>query len=117
MADFIATAATDILTTTTSSISPSATPFVMHALSSLLLLGGAAVQHVLARPGASGPEFDAAILKRSVDDFVAKEEPIALSELLCNIGSSGCNAQGAAAGAVVASPSRSDPDCKPNQQS
>jgi len=109
MAAIIATATTEILTTT-SAISPSATPFIMHALSSLLLLGGAAVQHVLARPGVPSPEFDAAILKRSVDDFVAKEEPIALSELLCNIGASGCYAQGVAAGAVIASVSRSDPD-------
>jgi len=113
MAAIIATATTEILTTT-SAISPSAAPFIMHALSSLLLLGGAAVQHVLARPGVPSPEFDAAILKRSVDDFVAKEEPIALSELLCNIGASGCYAQGVAAGAVIASVSRSDPDCMSN---
>ncbi|KXJ96895.1 glycoside hydrolase family 15 protein [Microdochium bolleyi] len=82
----------------------------MHALSSLLLLGGVAVQHVFAHPGTSTANVDAAILKRSVDDFVAKEEPIALKELLCNIGASGCYAQGASAGIVVASPSRSDPD-------
>ncbi|KAH7040448.1 glycoside hydrolase family 15 protein [Microdochium trichocladiopsis] len=82
----------------------------MHALSSLLLLGSVAFQHVLARPSVRAGDFDGAILKRSVDDFVAKEEPIALQELLCNIGASGCNAQGANSGLVVASPSRTDPD-------
>ncbi|KAJ1338227.1 glucoamylase [Microdochium nivale] len=83
---------------------------IMHALSSLLLLGSVAVQHVLARPGVSHADSGAAVLKRAVDDFVAKEEPIALRELLCNIGSSGCNVPGAASGIVVASPSKSDPD-------
>ena len=84
---------------------------IMHALTSLFLLGSVAVQHVFARPNPAG-NFDAAILKRSVDDFVAKEEPIAVSKLLCNIGASGCAASGASAGIVIASPSKSDPDCK-----
>ncbi|KAI1333966.1 carbohydrate-binding module family 20 protein [Xylariaceae sp. FL0016] len=53
---------------------------------------------------------DGLLLKRDVDDFIATEEPIALEQLLCNIGANGCHASGAASGAVVASPSTADPD-------
>lgn len=41
---------------------------------------------------------------------VATESPIALSRLLCNIGSTGCYAAGVASGAVLASPSQNNPD-------
>ena len=52
------------------------------------------------------------LLKRSADSFLATEKPIALQNLLCNIGASGCRASGASSGIVVASPDKSDPDCK-----
>ena len=46
------------------------------------------------------------------DDFVVKESPIALHGVLKNIGPVGRGAIGAAPGIVVASPSKSNPDCK-----
>jgi glucoamylase len=85
---------------------------VMHAFSSLLLLGTFVFQTVVGRPDSTRVRREGEILKRSVDSFVATESPIALSKLLCNIGSSGCAASGAASGVVVASPSKSNPDCK-----
>jgi hypothetical protein len=85
---------------------------VMHAFSSLLLLGTFVFQSVLGRPDGTRVRREGEILKRSVDSFVATESPIALSRLLCNIGSSGCAVSGAASGVVVASPSKNNPDCK-----
>lgn len=82
----------------------------MYALSSLLLLGACTVQSVFGRPEEARVRREAAILKRSVDSFVDFETPVAWQKLLCNIGSQGCAAQGAASGIVVASPSKSEPD-------
>jgi len=82
----------------------------MHALSSLVLLGACAFQSVLGRPDDIAAR-DAQIVKRAVDDWIAFETPIAERKLLCNIGSNGCAAAGAASGVVVASPSKSNPDC------
>lgn len=48
----------------------------------------------------------------SLDDFLASEGPIALQGVLNNIGSAGSKAAGAESGLVVASPSRSNPDCQ-----
>ena len=84
----------------------------MHAFSSVLLLGACAIQAVFGRPDEVRARREAEILKRSVDSFIQTETPIAWQKLLCNIGSTGCAAQGAASGAVVASPSKRDPDCK-----
>lgn len=83
----------------------------MHALSSLLLLGAYTVQAVFGRPDISARR-EADILKRDIDSFIATERPYALKRVLCNIGPNGCAAAGAAAGVVVASPSKSNPDCK-----
>ena len=47
----------------------------------------------------------------SITEFIEEENIVALEQLLCNIGDDGCNAAGAAPGVVVASPSKSDPDC------
>lgn len=82
-------------------------------LSSLLVLGSCAVQAVVGRPDTAALRVkrEGAILKRSVDSFVQSETPIAWSKLLCNIGPNGCAASGAAAGVVIASPSKSSPDC------
>lgn len=85
---------------------------VMHAVSSLLLLGTFVFQSVLGRPDGTRVRREREVLKRSVDSFVATESPIAFARLLCNIGSSGCAASGAASGVVVASPSKSNPDCE-----
>ncbi|KAI3323679.1 carbohydrate-binding module family 20 protein [Xylariaceae sp. AK1471] len=82
----------------------------MYGLTSLLLLGSYAFQSVLGRPDVSRVREEGVLLKRAVSDFIATEEPYALQELLCNIGSTGCNAAGVASGIVVASPSKSDPD-------
>lgn len=86
---------------------------IMRAFSSLLLLGAVATQAVLGRPDAARIRREAVILKRSVDSFIATESPIALRNLLCNIGSDGCYASGASPGVVIASPSKENPDCLP----
>ncbi|OAR02060.1 hypothetical protein LLEC1_06362 [Akanthomyces lecanii] len=78
----------------------------MHGLGSVLLLGTLAAQKVLGLPGTSAQHLH----RRTVDSYVSSEGPIALQKLLCNIGSDGCEAQSAAPGAVVASPSTSNPD-------
>lgn len=49
--------------------------------------------------------------KAPIDEYIEAEKIVALEQLLCNIGDDGCNAAGAAPGVVVASPSKSDPDC------
>jgi glucoamylase len=48
----------------------------------------------------------------SVDSFVQAQSAVSISGVLANIGTDGSKAQGVPAGIVVASPSRSDPDCK-----
>ncbi|KAI1139661.1 carbohydrate-binding module family 20 protein [Hypoxylon sp. FL0543] len=83
---------------------------IMQGFTSLFLLGGFAFQTILGLPGASQVRRETAILKRAVDDFITTEEPIALKQLLANIGSTGANVPGASSGVVVASPSTSDPD-------
>ncbi|KAI4600542.1 glycoside hydrolase 15 protein [Pestalotiopsis sp. 9143b] len=82
----------------------------MHALSSLLLLGGYAAQAVFGRPETARLQRKADVLKRDVDSFIATEEPIAYAQILCNVGPSGCHASGVGSGLVLASPSQSDPD-------
>ncbi|RFU80971.1 glucoamylase [Trichoderma arundinaceum] len=79
----------------------------MHVLSTAVLLGSVAVQKVLGRPGSNGVSD---ITKRSVDSFISAETPIALNNLLCNVGPDGCRAFGTSPGAVIASPSTIDPD-------
>jgi len=77
------------------------------------MLGSLALQAVFGLPEPSRvQERNAEILKRSVDSFIATESPIALRNLLCNIGSSGACVPGAASGLVIAGPGRANPDCK-----
>ncbi|KAM3431569.1 hypothetical protein NHJ13734_007260 [Beauveria thailandica] len=76
----------------------------MHGLGSILLLGTLVAQKVLGLPGTQH------LQRRTVDSYLAAQGPIALQKLLCNIGSNGCEAQSAASGVVVASPSTSSPD-------
>lgn len=80
----------------------------MYMFSAALLLGSSALQTVLGYPGRHSDQIE----RRSVDDFINSEEPIALERLICNIGSNGCEATSADPGVVIASPSRNDPPCK-----
>ena len=48
----------------------------------------------------------------SVDSFVQAQSAVSIGGVLANIGTDGSKAKGVPAGIVVASPSRSDPDCK-----
>lgn len=52
-----------------------------------------------------------------IDAFIATEGPIAYQGVLNNIGSAGSGASGASAGIVVASPSKTDPDCEYSPES
>lgn len=49
---------------------------------------------------------------RDINSITAKERAIALQGALNNIGPKGSKVPGAAAGIVVASPSKADPNCK-----
>lgn len=79
---------------------------IMYFLSSALLLGSFALQSVLGRPALQERQS-------SLDSFISSESSVAIQQLLCNIGSDGCHAQGVASGVVIASPDTEDPDCKP----
>jgi glucoamylase len=86
---------------------------IMYSIPSLLVFGTLALQAVLCLSDPSRvKEREAEILKRSVDSFIATESPIALTDMLCNIGSAGACALGADSGIVVASPDKTNPDCK-----
>ncbi|KAF7551843.1 hypothetical protein G7046_g7590 [Stylonectria norvegica] len=88
--------------TTTSLIHP-----VMHLVSTAFLLGSVALQSVLGRPSSRSRGL---LMKRAVDNFIDTETPIALGQLLCNIGPDGCHTPGVNAGLVIASPDTHDPD-------
>ncbi|CAI0652044.1 unnamed protein product [Colletotrichum noveboracense] len=75
---------------------------IMKLFTSALLLGSIATQTIFGYPGAS-------VMKRDVDSFIATETPIALAQLLCNIGPNGCHAAGVSSGIVIASPDKTDP--------
>ncbi|KAF4948738.1 hypothetical protein FGADI_9393 [Fusarium gaditjirri] len=84
---------------------------IMYFVSSAFLLGSFALQSVLGRPA-----FDERSLVQerqpSVDSFIKSESLVAIEQLLCNIGSDGCNSKNVATGIVIASPDTQDPDCK-----
>ncbi|EHK98266.1 putative Glucoamylase [Glarea lozoyensis 74030] len=70
-----------------------------------------ALQSVFAHPGSyTLNQREAAVLKRSVDSFITTESPIALSRILCNIGSDGACVPGAKTGIVIAGPGKANPD-------
>ena len=48
----------------------------------------------------------------SLDAFITSQKAVSIKGVLANIGADGSKASGAAAGIVVASPSRSNPDCE-----
>jgi len=85
----------------------------MNSFTSLLVITSLALQTVLGLPGPSKvvQEREAELLERSVDSFIATESPIALADLLCNIGSAGSCVSGASSGLVIASPDRTNPNC------
>mgnify|MGYP003624084156 CR=1 FL=1 len=74
---------------------------VLRALPAALLLTG--VQ--------SGP-VDHQKRQTSIDSFITSQADISIEGVLANIGTDGSKAQGVPAGIVVASPSRTDPDCE-----
>ncbi|KAK7430540.1 glycoside hydrolase 15 protein [Neonectria magnoliae] len=88
--------------TTSSLVQP-----VMYFFTSALLLGSVALQSVMGRPSL---DQRSNVMKRAVDDFIDFETPIALEQLLCNIGATGCHASGVSSGIVIASPDKQDPD-------
>lgn len=51
---------------------------------------------------------------RDLESFIATEREIAYKGVLANIGANGARVAGAAAGIVVASPDKFDPDCEYN---
>jgi hypothetical protein len=82
---------------------------VMYSVSSILFVCSLAFQAVFSHPSRVVRDE---IVKRSVDTFIATESPIALRDLLCNIGSAGACVSGTASGLVIASPDRTSPNCK-----
>ncbi|KAM0258927.1 hypothetical protein ACHAQJ_003583 [Trichoderma viride] len=77
----------------------------------ILAVGCYALQLVYAVPGPSREGLHKAkIMKRSASSFLATETPIALADMLCNIGSAGSCVTGADSGIVVASPDQTNPD-------
>ncbi|KAH8811544.1 Six-hairpin glycosidase-like protein [Xylogone sp. PMI_703] len=86
---------------------------MMHrSFVSIALAASLALQNAFALPGPSKviKQREAEILRRSVDSFIATESPIAMADLLCNIGSQGSCAAGASSGVVIASPDKTDPN-------
>jgi glucoamylase len=73
---------------------------VLRALPAALLLVGAQGSPVAEKR------------QTSVDDYIKNQADISIKGVLANIGADGSKAQGAAAGIVVASPSKSNPDCE-----
>ncbi|KAL2886186.1 glycosyl hydrolase family 15 [Ceratocystis lukuohia] len=84
---------------------------LLYPLSSTMVFSKTAVAATAWLMAATGAVANPVSWKRAdIDSFVTTQRPIALTKLLCNIGSSGCAASGASPGIVVASPSKSDPD-------
>ena len=79
--------------------------FIMRFLSALPVLLGAA----FAFPS---PENIQERATGSLASWLSSENTVALQGVLANIGASGSKASGASAGVVVASPSKSDPNCE-----
>lgn len=63
-------------------------------------------------PTAVGSAEHVARAEGPADQYIAKENPIALQGILDNIGPKGIKAPGAKAGIVVASPSTFNPNCE-----
>ncbi|KAF4444652.1 putative glucan 1,4-alpha-glucosidase [Fusarium austroafricanum] len=76
----------------------------MYLVSSAFLLSSFALQSVLGRPSLVQER------QSSVESFIKFESSVAIEQLLCNIGSDGCNSRNVATGIVIASPDTKDPD-------
>lgn len=50
--------------------------------------------------------------RAELDTWITNESPIAYSGIIANFGPSGAKAYGAASGILLASPSKTNPDCK-----
>lgn len=50
--------------------------------------------------------------RAELDTWITTESPIAYAGILANFGASGAKAYGAASGILLASPSKSNPDCE-----
>jgi glucoamylase len=75
---------------------------VLRALPAALLLCGAQ----------GSPVGDLESRQATIDAFITTQAGISIKGVLANIGGGGNKAPGVPAGIVVASPSRSNPDCK-----
>ncbi|OBT59101.1 hypothetical protein VE04_00695 [Pseudogymnoascus sp. 24MN13] len=78
----------------------------MSGIFSTLFVGILAIQNVVGYPNSSPANLG----KRDLNSWIASESTYAFNELICNIGSGGCNSGGVASGLVIASPSKSNPD-------
>jgi len=74
---------------------------LLRALSATLLL-----------PGGQATPFHHKKRQASLDSFIKSQADVSIKGVLANIGTDGSKAQGVPAGIVIASPSRTDPDCK-----
>ena len=80
----------------------------MFSISKILAIGAGLLSSCWADP--TLPVYNAK--RAAIDIFIATESPIALQGVLNNIGANGAKVSGAASGIVVASPSKSNPDCE-----
>lgn len=71
----------------------------------------AVVETLLVGSAFATPTSTVSKRQSDIEAFIEKQRPISLDGIVANIGPDGSGAQGAAAGIVVASPSKSDPDC------
>jgi glucoamylase len=58
------------------------------------------------------PVGDLESRQATIDSFISTQAGVSINGVLANIGGGGNKAPGVSAGIVVASPSRSNPDCK-----
>lgn len=57
------------------------------------------------------PQIPLAAATEPLDSWLARQTPYALDGILNNLGADGAKSLGAKPGAIVASPSKADPDC------
>ncbi|KAK2765066.1 hypothetical protein FQN54_008765 [Arachnomyces sp. PD_36] len=70
----------------------------------------AVVETLLVGSALATPTSTVSKRQSDIEAFIEKQRPVSLDGIVANIGPDGSGAQGAAAGIVVASPSKSDPD-------
>lgn len=77
---------------------------LVNALPAALLLSGAR--------GSPVNDYAKKPRQTSLETFIKNQAEISIKGVIANIGGGGSKAQGVSAGIVVASPSKSNPDCK-----